>query len=62
VLPDYHLGEFPIFALYPHRQYVPAKLRSFIDFAVKHFAEHPKWQLPSSAETTPQPRLAHRAV
>jgi DNA-binding transcriptional LysR family regulator len=58
VLPEYHLGEFPIFLVYPHRQYVPAKLRSFIDLAAKHFAEHPKWQLP---EGVPQPRLARRA-
>jgi DNA-binding transcriptional LysR family regulator len=60
VLPDYHLGEFPIFVVYPHRQYVPAKLRSFIDVAAKHFAEHPKWQLPE-APGAPQPRLARRA-
>jgi DNA-binding transcriptional LysR family regulator len=44
VLPNYHLGEFPVFALYPHRDYMPAKLRSFIDFAARHFAEDPKWQ------------------
>jgi DNA-binding transcriptional LysR family regulator len=61
VLPDYHLGEFPIFAIYPHRQYVPAKLRCFIDLAVKHFAEHPKWQLPASAPCAPLPRVARRA-
>jgi DNA-binding transcriptional LysR family regulator len=41
VLPDYDLGEFPIIALYPHRQYVSAKLRSFLDFAAKHFSEMP---------------------
>jgi hypothetical protein len=28
-----------VVALYPHRQHLPAKVRSFIDFAVKHFAE-----------------------
>lgn len=49
VLPDYHLGEFPIFAIYPHREHIPAKLRSFLDFAVRHFAEHPKWRLPELA-------------
>lgn len=31
VLPDYSVGEFPIVALYPHRQYVSAKVRSFVD-------------------------------
>jgi len=57
VLPDYHLGEFPIYAIYPHRDHMPAKLRSFIDFAAKHFAEHPKWQLPAPQPATPAPRL-----
>ena len=41
VLPDYSMGEFPIVALYPHRQYVSAKVRSFVDFAAKHLAEDP---------------------
>ena len=41
VLPEWHSGEFPIIALYPHRQYVPAKVRSFLDFASKHFAANP---------------------
>ncbi len=49
VLPEHHLGEYPIFALYPHRDYMPAKLRSFLDFAARHFAEHPKWQQPGMA-------------
>ena len=44
VLPDYHVAEFPIVALYPHRQHVSAKVRSFIDFAARHFAADPKWQ------------------
>ena len=41
VLPEWHSGEFPIIALYPHRQYIPAKVRSFLDFAGKHFAANP---------------------
>ena len=41
VLPDHNLGEFPIIALYPHRQHVPVKVRSFIDFAAKHFTDDP---------------------
>jgi DNA-binding transcriptional LysR family regulator len=41
VLPDYHLGEFPICAVYPHRQHLSAKVRSFVDFAAEHFAEEP---------------------
>jgi DNA-binding transcriptional LysR family regulator len=40
VLRGWDLGNFPICALYPHRQHLAAKVRSFIDFAVKHFPEH----------------------
>jgi DNA-binding transcriptional LysR family regulator len=43
VLPEYHLGEFPIIALYPHRQHLSAKVRDFIDFAAKHFTQDPRW-------------------
>jgi DNA-binding transcriptional LysR family regulator len=39
VLPEYHAGELPIIALYPHRQHLSAKVRSFVDFAAEHFAE-----------------------
>lgn len=58
VLPDYHLGEFPIYAIYAHREHMPVKLRSFIDFAVRHFAEHPKWRLPEQAPPRPVARRA----
>ncbi len=32
VLPDWSLGHRGIFAVYPHRRFVPAKVRSFVDF------------------------------
>ncbi len=41
VLSDYHLGEYPIIALYPNRQHLSAKVRGFIDFAATHFAGQP---------------------
>jgi DNA-binding transcriptional LysR family regulator len=44
VLPEYHLGEFPIIALYPHRQHLSAKVRCFVDFAAQHFAQNPHYQ------------------
>ena len=56
VLPDYHLGEFPIIALYPHRQHVPAKVRSFIDFAAKHFAEGRSYQASDARSYDAAPR------
>jgi DNA-binding transcriptional LysR family regulator len=39
VLPDYQKGEYPVVALYPHRQYISAKVRSFVDFAAKYFGD-----------------------
>src|SRR5260221_623456 len=39
VLPDWHSGELPLVALYPNRQHLPVRVRTFIDFAVSHFAE-----------------------
>jgi DNA-binding transcriptional LysR family regulator len=39
LMPDYREPEFEINALYPHRRYVPAKLRAFIDMLVERFAE-----------------------
>ena len=41
LLPEYHAGELGIFAAYPHRKHLSAKVRSFIDFiadALKHDA------------------------
>jgi DNA-binding transcriptional LysR family regulator len=60
VLPDYHTGEWPIVALYPNRQHLPAKVRTFIDFAAKHFAEELKRSLEARiavvANQMPPPR------
>lgn len=39
ILPGYHTLEFGLFAIYPHRRYLPKKVRCFIDFLVSEFAE-----------------------
>src|SRR5690348_5351740 len=39
VLPDWQSGEWPIVALYPNREHLPAKVRLFVDYAVKYFAD-----------------------
>jgi DNA-binding transcriptional LysR family regulator len=44
ILVDYHAGEQPIVAVYPHRQHMSAKVRSFIDFAARQIAADPRWQ------------------
>jgi DNA-binding transcriptional LysR family regulator len=37
VLTEFPTPEMPLNAIYPHRQFVPAKVRSFIDLALKEF-------------------------
>lgn len=39
VLPGYTTLEFGLFALYPHRRYLPKKVRCFIDFMLAEFVE-----------------------
>ena len=39
VLPDFSTLEFGLFAMYPHRRYLPKKVRCFIDFLVAEFSE-----------------------
>lgn len=38
VLPAYSTLEFGLFAMYPHRRYLPKKVRCFIDFMVAEFS------------------------
>ncbi len=61
LFPEYHSGDVPIVALYPHRQHLPAKVRSFIDFAVKHFAEKSQRSLRASGRGQPDADLAAAA-
>ncbi|MGK0500589.1 MAG: DNA-binding transcriptional LysR family regulator [Oceanicoccus sp.] len=39
VLPGFSALEFGLFAMYPHRRYLPKKVRCFIDFMVDEFSE-----------------------
>jgi DNA-binding transcriptional LysR family regulator len=61
VLPDYHLGEFPIIALYAHREYLSAKVRCFVDFSAQYFAGVPSYRAadarPSGAREIGPPRM-----
>jgi DNA-binding transcriptional LysR family regulator len=42
VLNEFLSEEFPLDALYPHREHLPAKVRSFIDLVAKNF-HHSSW-------------------
>lgn len=43
LLPDYEIGTLPIYALYPSRKHLSAKVRTFVDFLVERFGGHPDW-------------------
>ena len=38
ILDDYDQMQLDVFAVYPHRQYLTAKVRAFVDFVVEEFA------------------------
>lgn len=44
ILPDFHESpRVAVYAVYPCRQYVPAKLRVFVDFLADRFGPEPYW-------------------
>lgn len=47
LLPDYAFGpDVAIYAVYPHRRYLPAKTRLFIDFLADSLGPEPYWDMP----------------
>jgi len=50
LLPDYDFGtDVAIYAVYPHRRYLPAKTRVFIDYLAESFGPEPYWDQPALA-------------
>jgi DNA-binding transcriptional LysR family regulator len=43
VLPDYHLPDIDVLAVYPSRRHLSAKVRVMIDFLAEEFAGIPPW-------------------
>ncbi len=43
VLRNWEVEALTIYAVYPNRQHLPLKVRSFIDFLVDHFGPEPYW-------------------
>ncbi|GAB7129138.1 LysR family transcriptional regulator [Silvimonas sp. JCM 19000] len=63
VLLDYPRPPIYVYAVYPSRAFVSAKLRTFIDLLVEHFGENPPWEegplrayIESKSRTRSQPR------
>jgi DNA-binding transcriptional LysR family regulator len=44
LLTDWRSHELPIYAIYPHRSLLAAKVRSFLDFLAEHFTPEPEWE------------------
>ena len=55
LLPGYEFGtDVAIYAIYPHRRYLPAKTRVFIDYLAESFGPEPYWDKPIAKRTRNQ--------
>ena len=50
VLPEIALPDGDVHAVYSERQYMAARIRSFVDFLTARFSPAPPWRLPSAIE------------
>ncbi len=63
LLPTYRPLEFAINAIYPHRDHLSSKVRTFIDLLAVHFARHREWLNPfDSASIVPGSALEDSPV
>jgi DNA-binding transcriptional LysR family regulator len=46
LLPEYRPVEFAINAIYPHRRYLAATVRTFINMSAEQFVEDQRWMDP----------------
>lgn len=44
LLSDYHLPPLGVYAVYPSRRYLPAKVRAFVDFLAETWRDLPSWE------------------
>ncbi len=60
LFPGYTFGsDVAIYAVYPHRRYLPAKTRVFIEFLAESFGPEPYWDRPRAR---PKPRIKARSA
>jgi DNA-binding transcriptional LysR family regulator len=62
LLPDYTTQDTPVYAVYPHGQYLSPKTRTFIDFLASRFANLPQVKQDGSSAEDARPPLNLRAV
>ena len=68
LFPGYTFGtDVAIYAVYPHRRFLPAKTRAFIEFLADSFGPEPYWDQPATqaaargaSRRTPKPRIKAR--
>ena len=60
VLSEYDAGELGIYAVYTNRKFMPAKVRSFLDFLLERFGDNAYWDEWSLRMTTPLASLRDR--
>ena len=64
--PEYTFDtDVAIYAVYPHRRFLPAKTRALIEFLADSFGPEPYWDKPlaqSDAAARPKPRIKGRAA
>jgi DNA-binding transcriptional LysR family regulator len=46
LLQDFVAPPMPIYAVYPSRKHLSAKVRLFVDFLVERYADAPDWSAP----------------
>jgi DNA-binding transcriptional LysR family regulator len=51
-----------IYAVYPHRRFLPAKTRVFIEFLAQSFGPEPYWDNGERSPAAPKPRIRPRAA
>jgi DNA-binding transcriptional LysR family regulator len=62
LLPGYDFGtDVAIYAVYPHRRYLPAKTRVFIDYLAESFGPEPYWDQPVTSAARTKRRAANRS-
>jgi len=55
LLSGYDFGtDVAIYAVYPHRRYLPAKTRVFIDYLAESFGPEPYWDQPQAMQRAPR--------
>ena len=43
IMLPYSLNEIAIYAVFPSRKYLSAKVRTFVDFLAEYFGDYPSW-------------------